>query len=79
MPEEKKWNMPGPIWAWLIAAIACSQLVKRGIIGWPLPKEFHFGNRFMENFVANMLYGLPVLVVFLIALYVVNRQRGDSS
>ncbi len=70
-----KWKIPGPIWIWLVAAIAVPQVVKRVFIGWPLPKaeDFNFGSRFVDNLVANSLLGLPIFVVFLIAFYWVNR------
>ena len=78
MPKKSKIKMPGPIWAWIVAAVVFSQVVKRGIIGWPFPKEFNFGSRFMENFVANLLYGLPVLVVFFIAFVIVNIRKNKQ-
>ena len=83
MANDEKSNVrtPGPFWMWLIAAVVLSQFVKRGIVGWPLPKDFDFGSRFVDNFLANMIYGLPVLVVYLLILAVLNigRNSGDSD
>jgi len=78
MPE-KRIKTPGPIWVWIVVAIVFTQLVKRGIVGWPLPDEFDFGSRFMENLVANLIYGLPVLVVFIIAMIVVNMRKEKDT
>jgi len=78
MPK-KKIRTPGPIWVWIVVAIVFTQLVKRGIVGWPLPKNFNFGSRFMENLVSNLIYGLPVLVVFIIAMIVVNMRKEKDT
>lgn len=77
--EKPKLKVPGPIWAWLLAAIAIPQFMKRVFIGWPLPKakDFDFGSRLMENFVTDALLGLPVLAAFLVALLWVNRRPGS--
>ena len=75
MTDQKKISSPGPFWVWLIAAIVLSQVVKRGIIGWPLPVEFDFGSRFLDNFFANVIYGLPVLVLYVLILAVMNAGR----
>jgi len=66
---------PGPFWIWLIAAIIFAQVVKRGVFGWSIPADFNFGSRFLDNFLANVILGIPVLLVYFLALGIVNFGR----
>ena len=77
--NKPRFKTPGPVWAWLVAAIVFAQLVKRGIIDWPLPKDFNFGSRFMENLTANILFGLPVLIVLGVIVFFMNRKGSGGS
>ncbi len=79
MSEKQKPRTPGPFWIWLIAAIVVAQVVKRGIIGWDLPTEFDFGSRFLENLVANILYGLPVLLLYLVLYAIMNAGKKSED
>ena len=76
--EKPQLKTPGPVWIWMVVAVVFSQVVKRVFVGWPLPKaeDFNFGSRFIDNLVANLLLGLPILVVFIVALIWVNRRAA---
>ena len=76
---KQRTKTPGPVWAWVLAAIVFAQLVKRGIIGWPLPKDFDFGSRFLENLVANLLYGLPVFLILIVITVLMNREGRQNT
>ena len=75
--DKPKPKTPGPFWAWLIAAFLFAQLVKRGIIGWPLPKDFNFASRFWDNLVANIVYGLPIIILFGIITLFMNLKKKE--
>ena len=79
MEDNNKLKKPGPFWIWLVAAVILSQVVKRGIIGWPMPKEFNFGSRFIENLVSNVLYGLPVIALYIILLVIMNLKKDEKA
>ena len=76
----KKLRMPGPLWLWIVAALLSAQILKRMVIGWPIPqaRDFNFGNRFLENLTANLVLGAPVLVAFLLCLWWVNRGKPGN-
>ena len=80
MSDNAETKTPGPLWAWIVGALVFAQIVKRGIIGWQLPEDFTFGGRFVDNLVANLIYGLPVLVVYVVLVKVMNSgQKSESS
>ena len=75
--KKPQLRTPGPIWLWMVIAVLFAQVGKRAIGGWPLPKQFNFGSRFFENFVANLVWGLPVLAVLAIATIWMNRRSAS--
>ena len=79
MSEETKPKLktPGPFWLWLVISLGFAQLVKRGIIGWPLPKEFNFGGRLLENLISNLIFALPILLIFGVITLILNSKNKD--
>ena len=75
--EKPQINTPWPTLIWIVAMVDRSQIGKRVIGTWELPKQFSFGSRFMENLVANLLWGLPVLIALIAATIWVNRKRAE--
>ncbi len=65
---------PGPFWLWLIAAIIFAQVVKRSV-GWSLAADFDSGSRFLDNFLANLILGIPIILVYFLALGLLNFGR----
>jgi hypothetical protein len=59
--------------------VILAQAVKRGLIGWGPSGEFDFGNRFVDPLVANLLYGSPVLLLYLVLLAFLNRKKTTAE
>ncbi|MBA4015735.1 MAG: hypothetical protein C0483_00960 [Pirellula sp.] len=74
--EKQQLKSPGPLWVWMVAAVVCSQVGKRVFGDWSLPKQFNYGTRFVENLVANLMWGLPVLIALIVAMVWVNRRKA---
>ena len=73
--EKKQFVSPGPIWVWILVAIIIAQVVKR-VTGNSKPPTGNFTTDFMNNFTENILYGLPVMVLYIITGYVLASKRN---
>jgi len=73
MTTKSTLRTPGPFIVWLVVAVIFAQVLKRGIVGWPIPAEkFHFGIRLLENFLANVIGGIPILFLYLLLVAIMN-------
>ena len=73
--EENKKRTPGPFWLWCVIAVLFAVFVRRVVIGKEKVAQFNVESQFMDNLLNNIIWGGPIILLYGVIFYYMNREK----